>query len=402
MLGSSNFNRFAYWSQKNHSNNIGLVLPTPPAPALPWSASSSNGLRRNNVSGATQGIGIATMGKSYGKWYWEYNVLSIPSSASHSTDGLISNISLPLVAPNASDRSVLGHINNSIGILCGALGYVSNIGSVITHHNISSFNYFLVGCALDLTPNAEKLRLYGNNNLIATIALTTSTWFPAAATWAIAENTNFGQFPFSYSVPAGFAPGVFNPYYTKLDNNKTYTNTSTTNKSYITSDKLRYVSGQYDSYCMPLLGKSSGKWYWEVTIKDGSSATNSFAIGVSTATHSGAVGLDPNSWVYITHYNAFGSNTFRFNSGAPSPYIGTSALAIGDTWGVALDMDAGKVYLYKNGTSSSTPLYSGLTGTLYPIVGAYLPIGTCSYTINFGATAFVNPPPIGYNYGLYT
>jgi len=62
-------------------------------------------------------------------------------------------------------------------------------------------------------------------------------------------------------------------------------------------------------------------------------------------------------------------------------------------------MNAGTLICYKNNVSQGT-IYTGLTGTLYPM----LVVNSTSPTIvaNFGATTMTYSAPAGYNQGLYT
>lgn len=135
-------------------------------------------------------------------------------------------------------------------------------------------------------------------------------------------------------------------------------------------------------------GKSSGKWYWEIT----TSSTVGYCLpGVANSTMSLAsyTGVDANGWGY------FGNSGNKFNNG------GT---AYGATWnnthtiGIALDMDAGTLTFYKNNVSQGQA-FTGITGTVYPCSSLYDNASTC--TANFGATMLTYTPPSGYNTGVY-
>lgn len=136
------------------------------------------------------------------------------------------------------------------------------------------------------------------------------------------------------------------------------------------------------------LGKSSGKWYWEVT--------GSNNIGISNVSQSLTTGQYPGGTVDSWGYNQGGAfYTNNTGSGSPATYTPAS-----DIIGVALDMDSGTVTFYKNNVSQGIA-FTGLTGTLFPMADVYSGIaGPC--TANFGATALTYTPPGGYNAGLYT
>jgi len=137
------------------------------------------------------------------------------------------------------------------------------------------------------------------------------------------------------------------------------------------------------------IGKSSGKWYWEVTRGSGSS-DNVIGIANSSAGLTSYVGSDANGWGYI------GSSGQKTNNASAAAF--GASYTTGDIIGVALDMDTGQVTMYKNNTSQGI-MYTGLTGTIYAAFGT----GNSgdNVTANFGATALTYSPPGGYNAGLY-
>ena len=140
-------------------------------------------------------------------------------------------------------------------------------------------------------------------------------------------------------------------------------------------------------------GLRRGKWYWEVTIVTAATGASYVTVGVmnSTAALTSYTGGDANGWCYY-------SNDGNKITGASSVAYGT-AYVRGDVIGVALDMNAGAIYFYKNGTiqNSGTAAYTGLTGTLYPAIGC---LSTGSGNANFGQIPFAYAVPDGYNAGV--
>ena len=153
------------------------------------------------------------------------------------------------------------------------------------------------------------------------------------------------------------------------------------------------------------IGKSTGKWYWEYTIT--SFVTTQPLVGVANASATlvgsgfNFCGFDANGWGY------YGNNGQKYTGGVGAAYgLGYTT---NDVIGVALDMTNGKVFFAKNGTwqNSGDPVagtgaaFTGLTGTLYAC-GPGAGSDSQTVTANFGATAFAQTVPTGYNSGLYS
>jgi hypothetical protein len=144
------------------------------------------------------------------------------------------------------------------------------------------------------------------------------------------------------------------------------------------------------------VGKSSGKWYWEIHWD--TSTTNYLMVGVGNSSASVASGsypgFDANGYGYLCSLDGH-----KYNNGDQGAYGATCVQ--GDTIGVALDMDAGTIVMYKNGVSQGT-MFSGLSGTIYPMIGAGADAATLTITANFGASAFSYSVPSGFNSGIYS
>lgn len=147
-------------------------------------------------------------------------------------------------------------------------------------------------------------------------------------------------------------------------------------------------------------GKSSGKWYFEITFTFGTQ----YFVGIATSlvALSNYLGAGAGGWGY------WGFNGFMWDAGTQTAYGATYATSV--TIGVALDMDNGAVYfakanVYQNGgvptsgAAKTGAAVTGLTGTIFPAWGSsgVAIVGT----VNFGKTTFTFLPPSGYNYGVY-
>lgn len=142
------------------------------------------------------------------------------------------------------------------------------------------------------------------------------------------------------------------------------------------------------------IGVSTGKWYWEI-LTGGSVITSGsrfWKIGVANA--SAPMGGDPqNPYSAGTNSNNSGWNSVGYANGGGISFYRP------DLIGVALDVDARTLSLYKNGVFAST-IISVPSGALYPFIGGFTSLEAI-YTANFGATPFTYTPPSGYNAGLY-
>ena len=123
------------------------------------------------------------------------------------------------------------------------------------------------------------------------------------------------------------------------------------------------------------IGMPSGKWYWEVKV---------IAIGVGgnigIATNDSALSAGGTMTGVLQQYSGFKSINSWSNNGS---YGGFTT---GDIIGVALDMDAGEIEFYKNGTSQGVA-YSSLdtTKTFFPFVQGSTSL---QYGVNFGNAPF--------------
>ena len=128
---------------------------------------------------------------------------------------------------------------------------------------------------------------------------------------------------------------------------------------------------------------SSGKYYWEVDI---TALGNYIQIGICDSSHSGvwsdSLESYTSAWGYYSH------NGNKLHNSASSSYGAT--YTTGDTIGVGVDMDLGRVYFYKDGTiqNSGTEAFSSITGHIRPIVQLY---GSATVTMDFNPTC-----PTGY------
>ena len=145
------------------------------------------------------------------------------------------------------------------------------------------------------------------------------------------------------------------------------------------------------------IGKSAGKWYWEVkcTGADTGNAENLMGIGRADATLYGP-GTDTKGWVRE------GGGKKRYNNSS-SAY--SDAMSSGDVIGFALNLDTGKIWTSRNGTWTGDPvagtgeMFAASFGTVFPHIGSSKAL---EFTANFGASAFAYSVPSGFESGWFT
>lgn len=133
--------------------------------------------------------------------------------------------------------------------------------------------------------------------------------------------------------------------------------------------------------------KSSGKWYWEITIVSGGNP----AIGVANASAdlTSYLGGTSDSLALLPAGNILKNGSIVGSSAAPVP---------GDIVSIAWDADAGTVTFKVNNASSATISGANVpTGALFPACGGSGGIAATTMTANFGASAFTYTPPVGHS-----
>jgi hypothetical protein len=127
---------------------------------------------------------------------------------------------------------------------------------------------------------------------------------------------------------------------------------------------------------------TTGKWYWEVTP---TVASGDMYLGVMNS-------------AYIRTDGAWNSNTNRSymsNGQKYGPGGGSygASYTTNDIIGIALDMDAGSITFYKNGTSQGTA-FTDLSGTEWRAM--VYASGTSTFVCNFGQRPFAYTAPSGF------
>lgn len=161
-------------------------------------------------------------------------------------------------------------------------------------------------------------------------------------------------------------------------------------------DATGYRGGRATTY------KSSGKWYWEVTV-DVTAYGGGTTMGIGIANSSKSLSAEDKGDVNSYTYRGWNGN----KSQSTETSYGSVYDTVSDVIGIALDLDNGKIWWSKNGTwqDSGDPgagtgeAFSGITGSWTPYFNTYVDNNKC--TVNFGASSFSYSVPtdfIAYNY----
>jgi hypothetical protein len=348
----------------------------------------------NNDGGVYDYQVRATQGKSSGKWYWESTfVRQNPSYAYY----VIGGVSPASESVETYTGSLVG--GNGASITTDGETYVN--GAFTPTGWGAWTDGQVAGFALDM--DAGTLKVYRNNTLLGTITsgLSGGTFYPSTGTYQGigTTTTNFGATPFVYTPPAGYNAGVFTPTYSTWSPSDKSANVTLSG-----GDLTATRAGQGSA--RGTIGKSSGKWYWEEKLISTTNSSYDIWLGVANSSESlSATPGDPgtNGWAI-----ALDGGDYHHGGYINNVQGGVMNGATNDVFGFALDMDAGTLSIYRNGTQlipaapgvSGDPIFTGITGTIYPIV--FYQTQTAVVTANFGATPFAYTPPSGYGVGVYS
>jgi hypothetical protein len=142
---------------------------------------------------------------------------------------------------------------------------------------------------------------------------------------------------------------------------------------------------------------ATGKWYFEVTKNSG---TGDFFFGWANPSWNPTINPDGNSSIWALRG---ASEVYKVNGGTNTQIF--SSYADNDVFMIAVDIDAAKIWLGKNGTwaesgapaSGTNAQFTNLTGSPYsPFVRGAGGGGGISFSCNFGQRAFAYTAPSGF------
>lgn len=222
--------------------------------------------------------------------------------------------------------------------------------------------------------DVAEIRIAGGSNAAKFLVGATLLQASSPGVWALAESFDGAQYPgdgvLSTSSEA-LSPTAWNP----SDKSAGAT---------LTDGNLGF-EGTFTEACRSAFGASGGKWYWEILLRAGMYPV---AVGIGTAGASldNYVGSDGGG---IGWYG----DVAQFYRASVGTAYGTSS-GPGEVIGVALNLDAGELSLFRNGVAMGV-MVSGLTGTWHAMISGNA-ASLSSGLANFGGTPFTYAPPAGF------
>jgi hypothetical protein len=285
----------------------------------------------------------------------------------------------------------------------------------------------VIGMAVDLDNRKMWFRIAptGNWNTTATANPATNTegipipagtmvpWATFGGGAGLAGNVttaNFGASTFTGTVPSGFTSGwLENPPVTYVTWDAATVATVTLSGSDLVATNTGTTATNQGARVAAASGKTSGKYYFEVTLttKVGGGGGNA-GMGIAT-TASTYAGMGNNATAGV---EVFISSGGMFVNGANPGQVLGGAFVNGEVAGIAVDLDNRKAWIRKapsgnwnaSGTANPATNVGGNTipaGTIAPINTFGGGSGTSGnvFTANFGASAFTGAVPSGFTSG---
>jgi hypothetical protein len=153
------------------------------------------------------------------------------------------------------------------------------------------------------------------------------------------------------------------------------------------------------------IGKSTGKWYWELQINNSDVTHFILGIGNSSFSVNNYIAQSARSGGVQVNFGNWAS----YANGVTSDYSGNpTTLSTGNWTGWAFDATAGQLWANFNGTwqnhdPTGADVLSGMStnGPWYPSASILSGGSPTTVVANFGASAFQFSVPSGFNAGVY-
>jgi autotransporter-associated beta strand protein len=314
-----------------------------------------------------------------------------------------------LMTKTAGTATFAGNIG-ATSLTINGTGGTLNLGSGLTHTfsgDVTLTAGTLDGGSSTLNVNSVSATAWNGTGSVFSAGTGTVVFGGLSNQTLAASATTFNNLTFSGDGTKTFTSATtINGTFNNVGGSPAYALWSQSDKSThitLSNGDLRATSdGASNHQVRATIGKSSGKWYWESTFHR-TNANDPYYVPGGISKTSGSVedytGSTANGVCFTTDTDG-ASHGSKWTSGTQTTGYNTIADWVdGDVVGMALDMDAGTITVYRNNVSLGVML-SGLSGTYYPATGSSFTPGYT--TANFGATAFTYTPPVGFNSGIYT
>lgn len=146
------------------------------------------------------------------------------------------------------------------------------------------------------------------------------------------------------------------------------------------------------------IGRSSGKWYFEVKILGAESGSTGYTPGIGLAPSTTSLYRPWQNADELLWYSYNTNNSYMLY-GNGSRFVYGTYFWVGDVIGIALDMGAKTVRFYRNGVAQAsfqTTTYSNAT-TFYPMLSGAAAGGTNSSVQLLAGLDMIYNLPAGYN-----
>lgn len=349
----------------------------------------------------------APVGITRGKWYWEVYCSASDVTANYAAYQMVgvsevgSTSGYPTSGPSHMYYGLTG-LTYGNGSSAQAL-----IGGVSRAWDVLNTGPYVLGIAFNA--DLGLVEYYLNNEYQGAIPVNlpkNTLVFPTVSQYTgwtgITQSTqvNFGDTPYTFAPPAGYlnlANGVVPSAYYYFKGIQDVAVTTDKSSEIALSDTgltLQTSNINWQS-ARANVGVSKGKWYWEALVQDPAVTTMPAMVGISSLTDSltDYVGSSLTSWG-LSGYNGFIQNNLTIIKTTGTFGSNTDNKVLG----IALDMDLGLLYYYKNGSHLATVPITGTT--MYPMV-SIASSGDTSQSdsvihLNFGNKGFAFNPPEGF------
>lgn len=174
----------------------------------------------------------------------------------------------------------------------------------------------------------------------------------------------------------------------------------------LSADGLTASNLSAGAHVLATVGKSTGKWYWEITYVSatgGGGLPIDCYLGMGITTSFANIAADA-AWGYRSYWGGGAAcGNYAVRPGGGTIFAG-AGVTLNGTVGLRLDMDAGSLWVSVNG-GPPVLVTSSLAGTFFPFLGNGGYIRAITATANFGGD-LTNKPfkyavPAGFNAGVF-